>query len=135
MARIVPTSTDVNFTRLVELVAAESGVSEDEVRKVLRGTFDVIGRTVLAGHKVTVTNFGSWAGVRKAARYARNPQTGNRVLVPARLEGRFRWSQTIVNALATGQRLTTLAKSAKHAGPRAQARESYPDVRLAAVGE
>lgn len=133
MARIVSTNTDVNFTRLVELVAAESGVHEDDVRKVLRGTFDVIGRTVLSGHRVTVTNFGTWAGVRKAARFARNPQTGGRVHIPARRVATFKWSKTVVNAMATGQRVTTLAKNAKHAGPRAAARESYPE--LAAVGE
>lgn len=67
-------TTNLNHGSLVRAVAAESGVSQAVVRAVLRAFFDVVGRTVANGHRVTVTNFGTWR--RKVLSNTRNPQTG-----------------------------------------------------------
>jgi nucleoid DNA-binding protein len=64
----------LNHGDLIRAVATESGVSQATVKAVLRATFNVIGRTVAGGHRVTVTNFGTWS--RRAISSTRNPQTG-----------------------------------------------------------
>jgi nucleoid DNA-binding protein len=66
--------TDLNYGALVDAVAAESGVDKPTVRRVLRATLDVIGRTVATGYRVNITNFGAWS--RKVISNTRNPQTG-----------------------------------------------------------
>jgi DNA-binding protein HU-beta len=100
---------DLNYTLLVEEVAAESGVSRETVNTVLRATFDVIGRTVVSGCKVAVTNFGTWFSKENPPRPVRNPQTGETWQAPARQRPRFRWSPAVQEAVRSGT-FTTLKK-------------------------
>lgn len=101
---------DLNHTELIEVVAHEAGVSPYVVERVLRATFDVIGRNVTAGFKVTVTNFGSWYSARRPARLHRNPQTGGVVETGARRYPRFRWAPAVKEATKSERILTTLRK-------------------------
>lgn len=81
---------NLNTTHLAEAVAAELGVSHRQGAAAVRAVFDTVVRTVAAGHSVTVTNFGSWHPYRCAPYVARNPQTGERIPVPAQPRLRFR---------------------------------------------
>ncbi|KOU68182.1 DNA-binding protein [Streptomyces sp. WM4235] len=54
---------------------------------------DAMVRAVVAGDRVSVTGFGSFEKVDRPARYARNPQTGERVRVKKTSVPRFRAGQ------------------------------------------
>src|SRR4051812_37100086 len=54
---------------------------------------DAIVRATVAGDRVSVTGFGSFEKVDRPARYARNPQTGERVRVKKTSVPRFRAGQ------------------------------------------
>ena len=54
---------------------------------------DAIVRSVVSGDRVSVTGFGSFEKVDRPARYARNPQTGERVRVKKTSVPRFRAGQ------------------------------------------
>jgi DNA-binding protein HU-beta len=75
---------------LAEAVGTDTGLPPETVQAVQKATWDVIARTLAAGHSVTITNFGTWSAYRRAARKARNPQSGERVLVAAHWASRFR---------------------------------------------
>ncbi|MET9611675.1 HU family DNA-binding protein [Kitasatospora indigofera] len=82
----------MNKGQLVEAVAGQLGsrvAAEDAVDVVL----DVMVRAVVAGEAVQVTGFGTLESVQRAARYARNPQTGERVRVKKTTVPRFRAGQ------------------------------------------
>ena len=82
----------MNKGQLVEAVAGQLGsrtAAEDAVDAVL----DVMVRAVVAGEPVQVTGFGTLEPVQRAARYARNPQTGERVRVKKTTVPRFRAGQ------------------------------------------
>ncbi|MET9611645.1 HU family DNA-binding protein [Kitasatospora indigofera] len=82
----------MNKGQLVEAVAGQLGsrtAAEDAVDAVL----DVMVRAVVAGEAVQVTGFGTLESVQRAARYARNPQTGERVRVKKTTVPRFRAGQ------------------------------------------
>ncbi|MFD0263025.1 HU family DNA-binding protein [Kitasatospora indigofera] len=82
----------MNKGQLVEAVAGQLGsrtAAEDAVDAVL----DVMVRAVVAGEAVQVTGFGTLESVQRAGRYARNPQTGERVRVKKTTVPRFRAGQ------------------------------------------
>ena len=82
----------MNKGQLVEAVAGQLGsraAAEDAVDAVL----DVMVRAVVAGERVSVTGFGTLEPVQRSARYARNPQTGERVRVKKSTVPRFRPGQ------------------------------------------
>ncbi|MFE9425947.1 HU family DNA-binding protein [Kitasatospora sp. NPDC006697] len=82
----------MNKGQLVEAVAGSLGsraAAEDAVDAVL----DAMVRAVVAGDTVQVTGFGTLEPVHRPARYARNPQTGERVRVKKTTVPRFRPGQ------------------------------------------
>ena len=60
MAKIVQPTGDVNFTRLAELLEAEAGLGPGKGADVLHAVLNLIGRHVVAGYRVKLTNFGSF---------------------------------------------------------------------------
>ena len=56
----------------------------DADRKVLKAAAEIITRETDAGEKVILKGFGTFSRKAKAARTARNPQTGAAITVPAR---------------------------------------------------
>ncbi|NEB71400.1 HU family DNA-binding protein, partial [Streptomyces fulvissimus] len=61
---------------------------------------DAMVRAVVAGERVSVTGFGSFEKVDRPARYARNPQTGERVRVKKTSVPRFRAGQGFKDLVA-----------------------------------
>jgi nucleoid DNA-binding protein len=103
----------INQTTLAEHVAARSGVPIKQVSAVLRATFDVIALAVVRGDEVRVTNFGTFIRREAAAVLRRNPQTDERVMVPAHGEPKLSWSETVREAVRTGEAPDTFRKLGK----------------------
>jgi DNA-binding protein HU-beta len=78
----------------VEL-AAKVGVDD----KALKAVFDAIKDEVIAGNKVDIAGFGSFQPADRAARTARNPQTGEVIQVAAKKAVKFKVSKTFKDAL------------------------------------
>jgi DNA-binding protein HU-beta len=78
----------VNRRELVQAVAVQSGTSAKEADAVLRAFQDVVFATVAKGDPVVITNFVKFVKVKRAARIARNPQTGEPVKVKASVKAR-----------------------------------------------
>jgi DNA-binding protein HU-beta len=83
---------DVNKAQLVEAIADKVGGRQNAADAV-DAVLDAIVRAVVAGDRVSVTGFGSFEKVERPARYARNPQTGERVRVKKTSVPRFRAGQ------------------------------------------
>ncbi|MFJ5532403.1 HU family DNA-binding protein [Streptomyces sp. NPDC093261] len=80
----------MNQTELIETVRKRTGVRRKDVDQVVTALFDVVTEEVAAGNIVAVTNFVSWTPVERPGRWARNPQTGERVRVAPRRDVRVR---------------------------------------------
>lgn len=104
----------LNKTSLAETVAADLGITVKEAFRVLDAVFEPIARTVTAGHDVTVTNFGTWRAVLDPERKARNPQTGERITVPARHAVRFRVSPRLQEVVQAGDPTASIKKRPSH---------------------
>ncbi|HZX38160.1 MAG TPA: HU family DNA-binding protein [Streptomyces sp.] len=82
----------MNKAQLVETIADKVG-GRQQAADAVDAVLDAIVRAVVAGERVSVTGFGSFEKVERPARYARNPQTGERVRVRKTSVPRFRAGQ------------------------------------------
>ncbi|MBB1245399.1 HU family DNA-binding protein [Streptomyces durbertensis] len=82
----------MNKAQLVEAIQDKLG-GRQQAADAVDIVLDAIVRAVCAGDRVSVTGFGSFEKVERPARYARNPQTGERVRVKKTSVPRFRAGQ------------------------------------------
>jgi DNA-binding protein HU-beta len=95
----------MNKKLLAEAVAKRLGVTHHAGAAAVDAVLDTIVREVTAGGRVSVTGFGSFAKVDCPARYARNPQTGERVRVKKTSIPRFRAGQGFKDLVAGSKKL------------------------------
>lgn len=79
----------MNKAQLIEAIQDRLG-GRQQAADAVDVVLDAIVRAVVAGERVSVTGFGSFEKVNRPARYARNPQTGERVRVKKTTVPRFR---------------------------------------------
>jgi DNA-binding protein HU-beta len=94
----------VNKAQLVEAIADKVGGRQNAADAV-DAVLDAIVRAVVAGDRVSVTGFGSFEKVERPARYARNPQTGERVRVKKTSVPRFRAGQGFKDLVSGAKKL------------------------------
>ena len=73
----------MNKGDLVDLVAKNTGESKRVVGDVLDELVTQVQKTVKKGEKVTLPGFGTFERRARAARTARNPQTGEPIKIKA----------------------------------------------------
>lgn len=69
---------------IVRTIAEQLDLPQLRTRQLVQRTFDVIIETLVREERVELRNFGIFQIKRRAARVARNPRTGERVVVPAK---------------------------------------------------
>jgi DNA-binding protein HU-beta len=94
----------VNKAQLVETIADKMG-GRQQAADAVDAVLDAIVRAVVAGDRVSVTGFGSFEKVDRPARYARNPQTGERVRVKKTSVPRFRAGQGFKDLVSGSKKL------------------------------
>ena len=74
----------MNKNEFVDAIAGRTGVSKNDVDATLKGMFDVVAQVVAKGdEKITIPGFLTFERTHRAARTARNPQTGEPIDIPA----------------------------------------------------
>lgn len=94
----------MNKAQLVEMIADKVG-GRQQAADAVDAVLDAIVRAVVAGDRVSVTGFGSFEKVDRPARYARNPQTGERVRVKKTSVPRFRAGQGFKDLVSGSKKL------------------------------
>ncbi|WP_030982247.1 HU family DNA-binding protein [Streptomyces sp. NRRL S-1813] len=94
----------MNKAQLVEAIADKLGGRQNAADAV-DAVLDAIVRSVVTGDRVSVTGFGSFEKVDRPARYARNPQTGERVRVKKTSVPRFRAGQGFKDLVSGSKKL------------------------------
>jgi nucleoid DNA-binding protein len=75
---------------IVRRISEELGLKQTETKEVVQRTFDAIIEALATEQRVELRNFGVFEVKKRAARKARNPKTGDEVLVPARFVVTFK---------------------------------------------
>ncbi|MEY9994577.1 DNA-binding protein HU-beta [Streptomyces sp. V4I8] len=94
----------MNKAQLVEAIADKMG-GRQQAADAVDHVLDAIVRAVVSGERVSVTGFGSFEKVDRPARYARNPQTGERVRVKKTSVPRFRAGQGFKDLVSGSKKL------------------------------
>ena len=67
---------------IVRTISEGIGLTQLQTKEIVQKTFDAIVEALVAERRVELRNFGVFEVKRRAARKARNPRTGEKVLVP-----------------------------------------------------
>lgn len=74
----------MNKSELADFVATETGATKAASARAVEAVIKGITETLKNGGAVALTGFGSFLVVKRAARTARNPLTGEQIKVKAR---------------------------------------------------
>jgi len=91
----------VNFNKdtLVEAIAGTTNLSKKDVAAVIEAMTDKITEEIRKGNKVTLTGFGSFRISKREAREGINPQTKERIKIPAMSVAKFTAGKTLKEAV------------------------------------
>ncbi|MGL6065056.1 MAG: HU family DNA-binding protein [Fusobacteriaceae bacterium] len=87
-------------------------VSKKDAEKYLGAFLETIESSLLAGEVVSFVGWGKWEVLERNAREVRNPQTGDKMNVPAKKVLKFRVGKTLEDKIAA---LPVAAKTEKKA--------------------
>lgn len=90
----------MNKRELVDAVAASAGITRKDAAAAVDAVFGTIGDSLKSRDKVAITGFGTFEARHVAARYARNPQTGASVPVPAHYSPKFKAGKALKDGVA-----------------------------------
>lgn len=69
---------------IVKTISEEIGLTQLKTKEIVQKTFDAIVDALVTEGRIELRNFGVFEVKPRAARKARNPRTGDKVLVPAK---------------------------------------------------
>jgi DNA-binding protein HU-beta len=85
---------------LVEAVMDAAGLeTKAAAQRAVEAVFDTIQKTMGRGEDVTITGFGTFRVVKRAAREGRNPKTGEKIQIPASTKPKFRAGKSLKEAV------------------------------------
>jgi DNA-binding protein HU-beta len=79
----------VTKSEFVDRVSATSGLSKGDAGKAVDSFLDVVEETLKRGGDINFTGFGKFSVADRGARQGVNPQTGERIQIPASRVPRF----------------------------------------------
>ena len=82
-------------SHLVEALRNEMAVSNTEAKQLLNSIFEEIAGYFKSGRSVNLPRFGNFVLTRKGERVARNPRTGDAIIIPPRCVVSFRPSRKL----------------------------------------
>lgn len=89
----------MNRSELVATVASNGGFSKSDVEKMVDSLLAAIADALKRGAEVRLTGFGTFTVATRAAGQARNPRTGEPVIVAASHQPKFKAAKALKEAL------------------------------------
>ena len=89
----------MTLDELNSAVADKAGITKTESAKAVRAVLDSIQAALKSGEKVTITGFGSFEVVQRAAREGRNPQTGKTITIAESKTVKFKSGKSLKDAV------------------------------------
>lgn len=80
----------MNKTDLINEIAAKAELSKADAKKALDATLESIAQALAKDDKVTLIGFGTFSVTEKGARTGINPQTKQKIEIPARKAVKFK---------------------------------------------
>jgi len=89
---------------IVRSISEKLNLTQLKTKDVVQNVFDCIAETLVAEERIELRNFGVFEVRKRAARKARNPQTGDEVLVKEKYVVVFKAGKAMEDALQKKRR-------------------------------
>ncbi len=89
----------MNKAELVEKVAGVVGLTKKDVNNVVDAVTSAITDSLAGGEKVTLVGFGTFQVQKRKARQGVNPQTGDKISIPAKDVPKFKAGRSLREAV------------------------------------
>ena len=89
----------MNKSKLIEQIAADTGMKKTVVKAVINSFIENATEAFLEGDQVVFQGFGTLLPWQQTERPARNPQTGEPVIIKPRMSVKFRAGSDLLKAL------------------------------------
>ncbi|MDR2129671.1 MAG: HU family DNA-binding protein [Odoribacteraceae bacterium] len=80
----------MNKTQLIDAIAEKAGLSKVDAKKALEAFIATVSESLKNNDKVALVGFGSFSVSKRSARSGRNPQTGQKIQIPAKKTVKFK---------------------------------------------
>lgn len=89
----------MNKKDLIEQIAIKTGIKQSMVKTIINSFIDQATETLKEGEQVVFQGFGTLTPWKQTERPARNPQTGEPVMIKPRTSVKFRIGTSLLKAL------------------------------------
>ena len=89
----------MNKSELIEKIAAGAGLTKVDSKKALDATIAAIKDALVAGDKVALVGFGTFAVSKKPAREGVNPATKQKIKIAAKKVAKFKAGAELADAV------------------------------------
>lgn len=89
----------MNKTELIAAMADKAEISKKDAEKALTAFTNIVADTLVDGDRVSITGFGTFEVVERAARTGRNPQTGESIQIQASKSPKFKAGKALKDAI------------------------------------
>jgi DNA-binding protein HU-beta len=107
----------LNKSQFIDALAERFDGDRKKADRALEAVIDTITREVAAGEKVGITGFGSFEKRVRAARWVRNPQTGERLKAKKKAVPKFSAGQHFKDVTSGAKKLAPPPKASRRAAP------------------
>jgi nucleoid DNA-binding protein len=90
---------NVNKDALIDVISSKNDLSKKDVERVIETLLDTITEEIRKGNKVTLTGFGTFRVSARAAREGINPQTKEKIQIPAMTVPKFTAGKALKEAV------------------------------------
>ena len=81
---------------IVDILAQQTGLTKLETKTIVEGVISTISESLLRGERVDLRGFGNFSVKIRKSKVARNPNTGEEVIVPERTVPVFKPSKHFI---------------------------------------
>ncbi len=89
----------MNKAEFIEAIAQKTNVTKADAERAVDAFIDIVTSTLKSGGEVVLTGFGTFSARTRKGRTGRNPQTGEKVEIPAMTLPKFKAGKGLKDAL------------------------------------
>ena len=78
---------------IVQKVSEKTGIIKEDVAVIIDSFLETVKETIADGDHIEIRGFGTMKAKERVASVARNPRTGEKVEIPARIVPTFKFSK------------------------------------------